>query len=214
MHSIRHHYLNNILQEWMNCNKCLWIRLSPINTSIFPLVSWFSPIFARGTGDQTSDANFHGKSENLSWKIPSKRVGCSIAMLVYRGVGIFGISSKAEKHFKMECEISCPTTAFTFQASRGPTSLPSRSKRCMRSLFEQQQFTEHCERYQATFLLKKSPLSWIMYGTPPIRSPGDCASLQLLKTLESLTFIPFLGTESATRQQMATENDMTSRHQE
>jgi len=45
-----------------------------------------------------------------------------------------------------------------------------------------------------------------MSGTPPtplfqrFHSPGDCASLQLLNTLESLTFIPFLGNESATRQ--------------
>ena len=78
-----------------------------------PVGFMFSPIFARGTGDQTSEpqhkleskitppVSWHGHGRSSSFMENTIKIGgCSIAMLVYRSVGIFGISTKQKNTSK------------------------------------------------------------------------------------------------------------------
>lgn len=92
---------------------------------------------------------FHGKYHQNWWMFH-----CYVGLQECRYIWHI---NEAEKHFKMECEISFPTTAFRPRISlfkhrgnlhhfhhRAKLYVVFVLQKVMRSLFEQQQFTEHC----------------------------------------------------------------------
>ena len=213
-----------------------------------PVGFMFSPIFARGTGDQTSEpqhkleskitspVSWHGHGRSSSFMENTIKIGgCSIAMLVYRSVGIFGISTKQKNTSKWNAKSPSRLQLFGheshFSSIEGTyiTSIPEQNYMWC-SCFKKS--WGHCSNSSSSQSIVDNArqlsnnrnkklfhgfcLEPLQHPLKRFHSPGDCASLQLLNTLESLTFIPFLGkAESATRQQIGISlNDMTARHQE
>lgn len=159
---------------------------------------------------------FHGKYHQNWWMFH-----CYVGLQECRYIWHI---NEAEKHFKLECEIAFPTTAFRPRISlfkHGGNLHRFHPRAKFYVVFVLQESHEVIVRTAAVhralwtmpgnFPIKETKNSFMDYVWNPsntpfstfCKSPGDCASLQLLNTLESLTFIPFLGkAESATRQQI------------
>ena len=228
----------------MNYNKCSWILLKPVGFM-------FSPIFARGTGDQTSEpqhkleskitppVSWHGHGRSSSFMENTIKIGgCSIAMLVYRSVGIFGISTKQKNTSKWN--------------AKSPSRLQLFGHESRFSSIEGTYITSITEQnYNVVFVFQKSHevivrtaavhrALWTMPGNFPLKETKKLFHGLCRLCMEPLQhpffnvfiaqvtvhrynfwtlwkawpFIPFLGNESATRQQIGTGNEMTARHQE